>query len=137
MDPITWNIAAYSAQVAAVVFLAGAATSLLRIDVAEARYGFWRAVMVLSLLLPLVQGRQATAPASTTSSVVETTATAVIAAIPRQSAPAFDWSTLVLGILAAGIAVRFLWIAISLVRLARLRRAGERAQDTALLEELQ
>ena len=52
------NIAAYTAQIVCVVALASAVSWLLRLDVAVVRYAYWRALLALCLLLPLLQGRQ-------------------------------------------------------------------------------
>ena len=52
------NIAAYSAQVLCIVALATLVWALLRIDAAGIRYGYWRVILALCLLLPLLQRRQ-------------------------------------------------------------------------------
>jgi TonB family protein len=122
------NLVAYSAQVACVVTVAGLAATLLRINMPSLRYLYWRGVLVLSLVLPWLQGRMsvktpATALGVDTVEVVTGPAAAVtpgsdaIAALP-------SWPRLALAVLVLGIIVRAGWIVAGLVRLRRLRAAG-------------
>jgi TonB family protein len=132
------NIAAYTAQVICVAALGSLVSWLLRIDVAGARYAWWRALLALCLLLPLLQGRQVpnvNDNVSATAGVADAQAIArVEAAAPLSS---FDWTSLILPLLAAGAAVRLLWIGASLFRLRRLRRLGHRAVESEIHAELQ
>lgn len=130
------NLFAYSLQVAAIIVLAAALSAVARIDVPGARYLFWRGLLALCLLLPLLQGRQAPAPDPGTSVRVET-GIAVSVSPGGPSGRAFDWTALVLPVLAVGAAVRLGWLAICLARLRRLRRRGERARAGDEHDELQ
>ena len=131
------NIAAYSAQVMLLVALATALSWLLRIDTASVRYGYWRVVFGLCLLLPVLQSRQTEDVAAVGSTSVAVSAT-VSAELPGAAANplAFEWLTVVLAVLGAGAVARLLWLGISLVRLRRLRRCGEAAVDSAVHSEM-
>lgn len=122
------NLVAYSAQVAAIVALATILAWALRIDAPGARYGFWRTVFALCLLLPLLQERQvpSTAAAPPSTAAVETHL-AIAAAPVDAEGPLVDPAAATMAIVAAGIAFRLLWLGISFSRLRRLRRLGERA----------
>ncbi|MGH9176416.1 MAG: hypothetical protein ACRD1H_18750, partial [Vicinamibacterales bacterium] len=49
------NLLAYGAQLTALVMGAGALLALLRVRAPGLRYGFWRALLALCLLLPWLQ----------------------------------------------------------------------------------
>ena len=49
------NLLAYSAQVACIVALGTVAYYLLRIDLPRLRHAYWRSLLALCLLLPLLQ----------------------------------------------------------------------------------
>ena len=125
------NLAAYSAQVAAIVALATVLARVLRIDTPGVRYGYWRAVFVLCLVLPLIQGRQvpSTAAGSPSTAAVDTHLAIAADAAPRAATPSFDPSTLIASVLIAGIGCRMLWLVISFSRLRRLRRLGNPADQ--------
>jgi TonB family protein len=130
------NLGAYAAQVAVIVALAGLLAWLLHINTANVRYGYWRAVFALCLLLPLIQGRKLpeSMPMAITGSVVTEIA-------PRQNpaplaSPTIDWSSLVLPVLVVGAAARLLWLSVSLARLRRLRLSGQIAPESAVHTEL-
>src|SRR5215207_10451127 len=81
------NIAAYSAQVICVVALSTILAWVLRLDVPAIRYGFWRMVLALCLLLPLLQGRERPSLAAnpTTTSVMTRVTPAQLASNPAAS----------------------------------------------------
>lgn len=132
------NIVAYTAQITCVVALGSVVAWLLRLDVAVVRYAYWRVLLALCLLLPLMQGRQI---AGGDGNVVVTTG--VVDGVGpgalegAATTAAFEWTSFVLPLLAGGVAVRLLWIGASLLRLRRLRRLGSRAPETEIQEELQ
>src|SRR5688500_12929364 len=132
------NIAAYTAQIICVVAVGSAVLWLLRMDVAVVRYAYWRALLALCLLLPLLQGRQMPGVNADVSVTIGVADAAAPGTADRAGAPsAFEWTSLVLPLLAGGAAVRLLWIGASLLRLRRLRRLGYRAPATELQAELQ
>ena len=124
MDILTLpNLAAWSIQVFVVVLLAAGLMAAARIDAAGVRYAFWRGVLALCLVLPLVQGRQPAAGAG--SVTIEMAVTAVeVPASPAARGPA-DWTPVVLFVIAAGAAVRLGWLGLNGLRLRRLRRRSE------------
>ncbi|HEY0872373.1 MAG TPA: M56 family metallopeptidase [Vicinamibacterales bacterium] len=129
------NLVAYSAQVAAIVALATALAWALRIETPGVRYGFWRVVFTLCLLLPFLQGRQvpSTAAATPSTAAVETHLATTAAPVDAR-APLVDPVAAIALIVGAGIAFRLLWLAISFHRLRRLRKLGETA--SAVHEDL-
>ena len=131
------NLAAYSLQVLATVILATALAALLRIDVAGLRYLFWRAVLVLCLLLPVMQERQLPRASASASIAVDTAVAAGPVLPPAATFVWFDWAGLILPVLAAGTIVRLGWLAVSLGRLRRLRRRGRPAPACATHAERQ
>ena len=52
------DVVVYSVQVACVVAIGGALASIVRIDAADVRYFYWRALLALCLALPWIQVRQ-------------------------------------------------------------------------------
>jgi len=139
MDTLTLsNIVAYTAQITCVVALGSVVAWLLRMDVAVVRYAYWRVLLALCLLLPLMQGRQlpgVDGNVVVTTGVVDGVAPGALEG--AATASAFEGTSFVLPLLAGGIAVRLLWIGASLFRLRRLRRLGSRAPETEIREELQ
>lgn len=116
------NLAAWSIQVCVVVLLAAGLMAAARIDAAGVRYAFWRGVLALCLVLPLVQERQ---PAAAAGSVtIDMAVTAVVPASPAARRPT-DWTSAVLFVIAAGTVVRLGWLGLNGLRLRRLRRRSE------------
>jgi TonB family protein len=137
MDLLTLpNLAAYSAQVVVLIALAGALSRVLRIDAAPVRYGFWRTVLAICLLLPLLQDRQVPAAAGPVSTSTVQTDTAVGDVTRARGLSPIDWRAVVLPIIACGIAGRLLWLALNLVRLRRLRRSGAPAGECSVHTEM-
>jgi TonB family protein len=139
MDVLTLaNVIAYSAQVACIAALATCLWTLLRINDADLRYAYWRVVLSLCLLLPLFQPRRVPAALlGTSSAVIETQIGAPLAYAAPINAPLIPWTTALLLLLALGAGARLAWVAVSLVRLQRLRRLGRPAPESEILAELQ
>lgn len=131
------NLAAYSVQVLCIVTLASVMSWLLHIDAASVRYGYWRLILAVCLLLPLLQGRQMPVAAGGAPATGVDTQMGVAAVEGAATAASFDWTSMILPLLAAGAGARLLWIAVSLMRLRRLRRMGHCAPETELHTELQ
>jgi protein TonB len=136
------NLAAYSVQLGCLALAGGAAALLLNVNSAGAagvRYAYWRALLVLGLALPLLQGRHAPQGADTDGTetlVTETIGLSLVQAGPGQEA-AFPWLLLIAVFLFAGILLRLAWIAISIRRLGRLRREGRADAACEEHDELQ
>lgn len=137
MDLLTVpNLAAYSAQVVVLIALATALSWVLRIDAAPVRYGFWRTVLTICLLLPLLQDRQVPAPAGAASTSTVHTEMTVVDVAPARGLSSIDWRAMVLPIVATGIGGRLLWLALNLGRLRRLRRSGAPAGECSVHSEM-
>ena len=120
---IVANLLPWSLQAAGVVAAGALLPWLFRLDVAGVRYTYWRAVAVLCLALPWVQ------PYTHEPALVSTVAADVaVAGSQAQSAAVatarVDWGVIALVVLAAGILLRLLWLALGLARLRRLRNAA-------------
>jgi TonB family protein len=130
-DQFLSNLASYSIQVAVIVGLGTLLHYLLRIDAPWLRHAYWRTLLAVCLLLPLVQGRQP-APVEAVAAPQIGMAAPVTLTVSMQTgrvssnAPT-DWASMATKALAAGVAFRLLWTAIGLWQLRRLRTAGEPA----------
>ncbi len=120
------NILSFAMQVAVVVAAGAALARALRIDEPRAMLAYWRALLLACLLLPLLQPWNIVVPPSLRSTPTEIVETAVVTtAVTVSEAPrstARPFGELVLTALAAGIAVRALWLLIGAFGLRRLRR---------------
>lgn len=111
-----WIVAAYALQLAALVTVAFAVTSALRLRAPRHSLRFWQTVMAIALLLPLAQPRRVN-PASLqrfTRSISTAVADGGQAIAP--AAPV-DYAAIILIVLAAGMAARLLWLGAGLLRL--------------------
>ena len=120
------NILSFAMQVAVVVAAGAALARALRIDEPRAMLAYWRALLLACLLLPLLQPWNIVVPPALESAPTEIVETAVattavtVSEAPRSTPRPFR--ELVLTALAAGIAVRALWLLIGAFGLRRLRR---------------
>jgi TonB family protein len=131
------NAAAWFAQIAVVAVIAGILPWLFRLHAPDVRHAYWRAVLVICLALPWLQGRAARAVAAAPSNADEVmAATAPATAAAGLTAPTFDLLAFAVLILLAGAVVRLVWIAAGYVRLHRLLRSDGGAADDPELAEL-
>jgi bla regulator protein BlaR1 len=119
----------YSAQVLILVSAAALAALAVRLSLPAARLQYWRAVVVLCLLLPAVPDLRMAGPVATVTFEVAAGAPA-LAARPGESwvaasAPILPW------IVVAGVAARLLWLGLGAARLRQLRRRSGPAPLTA------
>lgn len=123
------NAVAYCAQVAVVVAACAGLPRLVGLRSATMQHLFWRTVLAVCLLLPIVQPRQPQEMTFAPAPVVAMPATAIPP--PSVTAPAagdMNWMLLGGGIIVAGGVLRLAWIGVGIARLRRLRRgAGEQA----------
>ena len=129
------NLLAYSAQVACIVALGTVLYYLLRIDLPRLRYAYWRSLLALCLLLPLLQVWRIPLPdqpavVESGGGVAPVTLTVSMRTGRVQSNEPIDWRAVALRVAAGGVALRQLWTAIGLWQLRRLRRTGEVAEPT-------
>jgi TonB family protein len=118
-----WNLAAYSAQIAALVGAGALSAAASRVGRPRVMLGYWRALLCAALLLPLVQPWR---PPALSPAAVEAAPAALDEAVPGLSS---RWPQAVAVMLAAGIALRLVWLCAGLWRLSRYRR---RARPVAL-----
>ena len=132
------NLFAWSVQAGILTLVAAVVTRLLPIDAPAVRYGWWRAVLVACLVLPVMQPWQppaflttdtvaadAVQPISLSEIVIPTTTSAGVpdvAPVSRQG-----WQAIAAVALVAGAMLRLVWLGLGLRRLRRLRSAGARA----------
>ena len=117
------NLVAASLQIAGITLAATAAAPLLR-NAPEARYLFWRLVLVLCLALPWLQTPAPSAtPAVSSHAVVSVGLAANVDASPIP-APQVDWTFWMTVLIAAAIVLRATWMAVGYARLRQLRHAG-------------
>jgi TonB family protein len=137
------NLLAWSGQSALLIGAALLAIRAARLEAPAVRYLFLRVVLAAALLLPLIQPRL---PVATVTAAPSSEATVATAGPADSGAPAgaparpqiwMSWTPLLLTALAAGAAVRLIWIGVGIVRLRRLRRLGEILPAGADHDELQ
>jgi len=134
------NALAYFAQVAVIVAACAGLPALLRLRAPSLQHAFWRALLLVSLLSPLLQPRQATGDASALAQrpVVSAAGMLVSQSVPGTPSPApvhVDWARLAIVVFAGGVAFRFAWLGVGMARLRRLRRLA--TEPAAGFEDLQ
>jgi TonB family protein len=134
VTPAAAALLTYSAQVLIVVAVSALAALAVRLSLPKARLHYWRAVIVLCLLLPAVPDLPARGPAATVTFELASGAAAAMAP------PAASWTSPVAGVLPwlvlAGIAARLMWLAAGAIRLRQLRRRSRPATLSADLNAL-
>ena len=139
------NLVLWSAQVALLVLAAALLPRLLRLRQPRVLLFYWRGVLAMALLLPLLQPWHRTTP---TDAIVTPTNFELAPALSPSSPAVSHWQlpsvqsvASILGVLIfAGVAVRFMVLMLGLAKLRRLRRASlpitQLAESGALLEEI-
>jgi protein TonB len=134
------NLLAWSLQILALVVVAGALPWILRIHEPAVRHGYWRALLLACVLLPILQPWQpmphadalsfGPLPIATTSATGPSSVPAGVDA--TRAAWPEAWADTIIDaaavVLVGGILLRGLWLATGLVHLRRLRRAGTPAR---------
>ncbi|MBA3641723.1 MAG: hypothetical protein H0W53_21145, partial [Acidobacteria bacterium] len=120
MPPLSLgNVIAYVIQVSLIAAATGACMTLVRLRNPEARYWSWRALLWLAVVLPLVQPWQAltviVAPAAIANAATELGVRSTLA--PQ---PAAVQLNPVLIVIAGGMVIRLLWLAVGAIRLRRI-----------------
>ncbi len=131
MTAVTNALLTYSAQVLILVGVAALTALAVRLSIPAARLHYWRAVVVLCLLLPVAPDLRPAGPLATVSFEAAAGPAATLAPAgaswTESSASVLPWVVL------AGIMVRLAWLAVGGVRLRQLRR---RSQPASLTPEL-
>jgi TonB family protein len=120
------NLLAWSAQVSILVMVAAAAVYPLRHP--RARLYFWQAILTVAVLSPaIVPWKQPVLVAlPATASVVLATSGVPVSDVPAST----NWGVeQLLMLLAAGAALRLLWVAMGLLRLTRIRKQAQPLHD--------
>jgi TonB family protein len=127
------NLLYWSLQATLIVGGAALAARLMPVDAPGVRHAWWRAVLVVCLVLPLLQPWQGVTwrfidPSQDLSLLAGTSSGVMSSFVLRGMAAPLQGqlsiARLVALILATGILLRLCWLASGLVRLRRLRRAG-------------
>ena len=132
------NLFAWACQVALITVVAALMLRLLRVDAPSIRYACWRLVLAVSLALPLLQPWKIVDPlleadaATWVATVSQSGTVGGARSVPHSSttlpaAPPFAWPALAGVALVAGAVMRLAWLGAGILRLRRLRQAGERA----------
>jgi beta-lactamase regulating signal transducer with metallopeptidase domain len=139
------NLTFWSAQVALLVLAAAFLPRLLQIRQPRVLLVYWRALLAICLLLPMIQPWHLL-PGAT--AMIITTDDSTLRAIPASTPAASHWHfpslpliAQILGIvILAGIAARFAILAMGLTKLRQLRQASSpisrSAESAAVLEEM-
>ena len=121
------NVAAYSIQLAVLVAMALAATTLLRLRNPRASLRFWQAAFAAAIILPLLQPAAGETGRMLESSAAFVSSSAPVTALTTRGVDVAQW---MLVAIAAGIVVRLLWLGIGFIRLRAITATA--APDTSL-----
>ena len=116
MSPeLLWsNLSTYCMQIGLLIGVAAFIPTVLRLSVPRARLAFWHILLVTCLVLPLfAPWRQESITAGPSVPIVRTTPQ--LAATPAVQR-VIPWNQIALALLAAGVSVRFSWLALGLAR---------------------
>src|SRR5688572_7677251 len=120
------NAVAYIAQVTIVVAVCAGLPRLLGLRSPGIQYAFWRLVLIVCLLLPILQPWQPATmtfvPALVAPPPAFDTPVAQRAPSPAPAGATIDWFAAARIAAAAGIAARLTWLALGMIRLRRMRR---------------
>jgi TonB family protein len=125
LDGALHNLLAYSLQVGLLAAAAGLLPFPLRVRDPRILLNLWRAVLLISLFLPLLQPwRESVVAPPVASSPAPASAipSAPGGPIPIGAAAAFPWAEAIAAVLAAGILLRLVWLLGGLLRLRAYRR---------------
>ena len=134
MNPQMWleNLTAYSLQIALLILAGSALVLVFRLRVPGVLLVFWQTLLAACLVLPALQPWRRPAPGGPPQPVLETNPAQTFLATQPRAAPLrsvpFPKNAAIAAILGAGVAVRFLWLGIGLLRLRRYRNRSRRAE---------
>lgn len=125
------NFVAYAGQVAIVVLACAGLPRLLGLRAPGVQYAFWRTVLAVCLLLPVVQpwqpGVMTFVPRGGQSGPFAPTHPEFDLPAGAPVAPPFDWVAAATIVIPIGIAARLGWIGLGMIRLGRTRRRATEA----------
>jgi TonB family protein len=137
------NLGAYTAQVVIIAALGTLLAALLHVDAAGIRYAYWRLLLGACVVLPFVQ--RWWDPAELPPLVeaggavvdVELDVAMTTTAMAASPGASLDWLWVAGAVLVAGIAIRAVWLAASLMSLRRMRALGQLAPASEMHDDLQ
>src|SRR5271168_996281 len=115
------NIVAYSAQIGLLVGIGAALPALMRLKVPAARLLYWQVLLVACLALPWIRPWHSEVIAVTSAPFAVTQVIAHVQANAPVSFAVPPVAEMALWLLAAGVIVRLVWLALGLLKLARYR----------------
>lgn len=126
------NFLAYAIQITLIVLVCAGLPRLLALRSPGVQYVFWRAVLVVCLLLPIVQpwqtAQMAFAPAPSQPPPV-VSAPPPAPGATAAAAAGIDWVAAAQVVMLLGISIRAGWIAVGMARLRSMRKGAEGAVD--------
>jgi TonB family protein len=135
MERALSNLAAWSLQALLVIVMSGALPLLFRLHAPAVRHAYWRALLLICLILPLVQPWRidsVSVPILNATERVSSPHSASSASLSPASKAALSsqaererWIRIIGFVLVTGAVVRLAWLVAGIARLRRLRRAGE------------
>jgi beta-lactamase regulating signal transducer with metallopeptidase domain len=133
------NVLAYTAQIMLLVLVCAGLPRLLALRSAGVQYAFWRVLLVVCLVLPLLQTRRAATTALITRVGPPVGASVLAAGLPAgvpigSVSSTYDWAAIAAFIVLAGAASRLLWIGVGIGRLRQLRRRATPVSASAFEE---
>ena len=142
------NLLAWSVQVGLLTAAAALTLTVLRVAAPSIRHTWWRAVLALCLALPLLQPWQARLGGPVEDFSTESLQTPGLLGLDSRGSSVQSaslalppwphlWPAALAFVLLGGAAVRFAWLGAGILRLRRLRGAGERAEPSEGQTELQ
>jgi len=129
------NLVAYSLQVALLVAACAALPRVLGVRSPSVQYVFWRVLLAVCVLLPLLQpwGHEVTTFVAAPANTAVATASAVTGAnTPHSGSPAVPFAAIAAAVgalLLGGIGARLAWLSAGVLRLRRLRENAVEAAD--------
>jgi TonB family protein len=118
---LVWtNLSSYCLQIGLLIGVAAFIPTVLRLAEPRARLAFWHIVLAACLALPLfAPWRQEWV---TVGASIHVARTIPLRTVPPSRDREIPWNRIGLGLLAAGAAIRFAWLALGLARLRQYRR---------------
>jgi TonB family protein len=114
------NLSSYCLQIGLLIGVAALIPTVLRLAEPRARLAFWHIVLAACLALPLfAPWRQESV---TVGASIHVARNVPLRTVPPARDREIPWNRIALGVLAAGAAIRFAWLALGLARLRQYRR---------------
>ena len=118
---LVWsNLASYCLQIGLLIGVAAFIPTLLKLALPHTRLAFWHILLVTALVLPVfAPWRQ---ESITAGAPIQVRRSVPLPATRPVTERAIPWNQLAAAVLAAGVALRFAWLGVGLMRLRQYRR---------------